>query len=635
MIRHWNICKSKKALVKCVLLACLTLSVLLQLAVLVLRFPDLGEPFDMVQEEDNENFNTENAEDGMIWEQYHYNQVRFQESIAQWRKEHLQQYHVLVVLAQPSSPYVSSESFVHAIHDALSSQRAQVVVYLHRQSNPSTIQNIATEFELFLQRNQLILLTSRGKLSMQLDNETATFGVRDDFFTAYLLDLSYQSKSDFTIALRCCRLQLFNSTTDGHMDFVTLALDHYLAIENRWKESIYITDRICWTHLSGIPSMSYDAILLNTSEHASRMSVTLRSSLPYNYFKYSDILNMYCNHFIWSGTIIPGPALFSPELASDSVWRNDIEAEHGEGSMDQDDPRRPYDTIYSIESEKGTVDPRDFGVPDWIDPTIQLGPRIRPKGIPAHFQIAFAVSAMIRPIVGTKYLETFLTELLHLMETEFQQSSDALDGMNQTASQSRWMAILVILVSGNTLEDIALLRLFLETQYADAIASGFMKLVDAPLKVNEKLLRHMRSTQPDDNMERRYWRSKQNLDLGALLEATVGLSDFVMMLEDDVEFHQKDFANHSKHIMQQSVLSLPLWAQAYFGFGFAGVLLRGMDVPVYQHLHTTFFDEKPCDVLRLHEVVRSGFTNHVGEYLSHLGRHSSLPGKIQDTFIHD
>jgi N-Acetylglucosaminyltransferase-IV (GnT-IV) conserved region len=628
MSRNRNIFTSKKALVNFALVTGITISILVQLAISMSRFTDLVEPFDIAKAEENEYLNTEIAVDVTTWNQYNYNPVRFQESISQWRNQHPMQYHVTIVLSQPSSPYVSLQLFVLAVHDALSSPHAQVVVYLHRHSNPSVLQIIATELERFQRSNQFILLTSSDGLSARLDNATATYGVQDDFLTAYMLDLSYQSKSDFTIVWRCCGLSLSNLTFDGHKDFVTVALDHYLATEKEWKESVNITDRICWALLSDksdSPS-KYDVILLNTSEHASRMSVTLRSSLPYNFFKYSDILKKYCNHFIWSGTIIPGKALFFPDSTSDNVvWNNSTEAKHSGSRVDQEDPRRPYDTIYSIESEKGIIDPRDFGVPDWIDPTILLGPRV------AHspsFQMAFAASAMIRSNVGTQYLEKFLKELLHIVETEFHQ--DGSDGMYRKPSRT---AIIVLLVSGVSLEEMASLRALLETRYADAIERGILKLVDAPLELKQKSLRNTRSTYRDDPPEQRAWRAQQNLDLGALLEATVGLSAFVMLLEDDVEFHRRDFGNHLKRVMEQSASSPPLWARADFGFGYAGVLLRGMDIPVYQQMHTTFFDERPCDVLAIHDLVRSGYYLNVGEYLSHLGRFSSLAGKIQNIFI--
>jgi N-Acetylglucosaminyltransferase-IV (GnT-IV) conserved region len=634
-----NFRSSNKALVHFVVVTGIAVFLVFQLAMLGLQFADPGETetLELIPAQDNEYFyTTTKKEDVTNWNQYHYHPIRFQESISQWRSEHPMQYRVLVVLSEPSSPHVSSQSFVRAIRDALSSETTQVVVYLHRQSDPLTLPIIETEFQSFLRKKQLVLLTSSDKLPVELDHATATYGVRDDFFTAYMLDLSYQSKSDFTMVVRCCGLHLTNASTNEHHDYATVAVDQYLAIEKDWEESVNITDRLCWTLLydnSDNPSSAYDAILLNTSEHASRLSVTLRSSLPYNFFRYSDILNIYCKNFIWSGTIIPGPALFSSELTSEIVWRNSVE--QSRGLMDQGDPRRPYETTYSIESEQAIIDPQEFGVPDWTDSTLQLGPRLPRNHSPPPFQIAFAASAMIRPTVQTKYLEKFINELLQLMETNFPRSPDG----NTTTSdemqgQPPLAAVIVLLVSGTSLEEMASLRGFLETRYADAIERGVVQLTDAPWEGNAQLLRHRRSTYPDDTPARRDWRAQQNLDLGALLAATVGLSDFVLLLEDDVGFHQRDFVHRLKQVMRESVRSPPLWARADFGFGYAGVLLRGMDVPVYEHMHQTFFDEKPCDILGLHDLVRSGYYIHVGEYLSHLGLYSSLAGKTQVTFIH-
>jgi N-Acetylglucosaminyltransferase-IV (GnT-IV) conserved region len=549
------------------------------------RFGNPGDNFDI------------SLMDEMIWVQYHYNPVRFQDSIARWRDEHPMDYHVLVVLSEPSSPSVSSQSLVSAVHDALSSERAQVVVYLHRHSN-SLVVHFLKEFDAFLRKRQLILITSRHK-NKQYDNDTATYSVRDDFHYSYLLDLSYQSKSNFTIALRCCGLLLTNyadrhfdlvdsKTDDGHnKDYVTIAVEHYFAIAN--KEH-YITDRICWTHLSSSSDESFfDAILLNTMDHAAHMYVTLRSSLPYQYYKFSDVLNIYCNKFIWLGRIVAGPALFSTALqvpSSEEEIMNEVEPKQGTIDQNRIQLNRTNSSFAALTE---LIDPRGIGVPDWIDPTTSIGPQINTT--PHPYWITFAVTTMIRPNVRTIYLEKFMDGILSLVEAEFQRP----DASNTSVVKPRFNATIVLLVSGNTLEDIALLRKFLETQYANAFESSIIRLIDSPLDSHELALRTMRSTFSGEVPERRYWRSKQNLDIGALLGATVGLSDFVMLLEDDVGF-KESFAATLKDVMMQDI-STESWASADFGFGCAGRLFRGIDVPVYQRMHTTFFNEKPCDLL--------------------------------------
>jgi N-Acetylglucosaminyltransferase-IV (GnT-IV) conserved region len=588
---------SKRKLITCLIAICITVSMLVY--PFVVRTIPFAEPFS--------NFDVAKAY-GTPWSMYHYNPTQFHRSTSRWRNEHPGEYHVMVILSQPSSTFVSSQSLVSALHDVLSSKQAQVVVFLHRYDDPLVLQ-IETDFETFVQTNQLILLTSSYE-SVRFENYTATFGVRDDFFMAYLLELSYQSQSDFTIALRCCELKLTNST-EGN-DYVAEAVNHYLSIENELKQTSNMTDRVCWTRLSDKSDSS--VIFLNTSEHASRLSVTLRSSLPYNFYKYSDVLNMYCENFIWSGRIIMGLPLFSSSLHPDDIWANATDY----------DPRQPITTIYSSALEKLLIDPRDFGVPDWIHPTPKIGPLS--VNSPPPFRIAFAVSAMKRPNVKTKHLETFLKETFNLVETHFQRP----DRANNTYGTTRLDAVIVVLVSGNSRGEIKSLRKILEVKYAKAIEAGIIKLVNSPLQSIERSLRVMRSTYREDTPERRYWRSKQNLDIGALLEATIGLSDFVMLLEDDVGF-LPSFAEKLKDVMMHEVFRT-LWARADFGFGYAGILLRGIDVPVYQHMHATFFDEHPCDFLNAYSVVRSGFQVDIGAYLSHFGTFSSLIGKIQGTF---
>ena len=156
----------------------------------------------------------------------------------------------------------------------------------------------------------------------------------------------------------------------------------------------------------------------------------------------------------------------------------------------------------------------------------------------------------------------------------------------------------------------------------------------------------MRNTFPLESHERRYWRTKQNLDVGVLLRATIGLCEFVMLLEDDTGF-QPEFANrltsslHDDASANYTATSLP-WAQMVFGFGYSGILFRAIDVPVYAQLHTTFFDERPCDILDIWRLVRDGKRVYIKSpfklrykkrlYLQHLGVQSSLQGKTQEVW---
>jgi hypothetical protein len=136
------------------------------------------------------------------------------------------------------------------------------------------------------------------------------------------------------------------------------------------------------------------------------------------------------------------------------------------------------------------------------------------------------------------------------------------------------------------------------------------------------------------------------LDVGVILGATVGISEFVMLLEDDTGF-QPEFANRLINILRDETATnntsdMHSWAKMELGFGYSGILLQSMDVPVYAQLHTTFFDELPCDHLGIWLLVRDGKLVYIHSpyelkynkniYLKHHGLQSSLEGKTQEVW---
>jgi N-Acetylglucosaminyltransferase-IV (GnT-IV) conserved region len=427
---------------------------------------------------------------------------------------------------------------------------------------------------------------------------------------AYLLDLAHQSESNFTLVLRCCGLQL-NRPSGNDADYVTSAVQHYRSIEDMRKET-YDASRTCWTVLSENSAETVtDAILLDTKEHAGRMSIVLRSSLPYNQKKYSEILKTYCELLLWSSKAVVGPPLFS--------------------YLTQPGPMETVVVQHGIEA-RPCINPLAYGIPGWIDHTYSFGPRC--STVAAPYLIAFGVLVMIRPLVNTTYMELFMDGLISVVRKHF------LLPLSNEDKKEQYSAIIVVLVSGSSLDEIATLRNFLESKYAKAIEYGMIKLVDSPLE-SYTSLQSMRITFPEDSHERRYWRSKQNLDIGALLNGTLGLSDYVLLLEDDYEF-QPEFGNKMKEMLLHDA-SLPypgiLPAQSNFGFGYSGVLLHGTDTSTYMHFHITFFDEKPNDHLRIWQFIGKGNFVQVTSppelgygrnlYIRHFGGTSSLPGKIQ------
>jgi N-Acetylglucosaminyltransferase-IV (GnT-IV) conserved region len=549
-----------------------------------------------------------NFEREVIWGNYSYNRTRFFASINNWRSRlNHRQLHCLVLIPPRSTSVISlTEDLIGTIDAALSSRTAQVVVHV-RKRDVEVVASIIAIFSKHLMKEQLILLMSEYEPSI-FDNDNSTYHLRDGLELSYMLDLSHQSGSNFSMVLwPGWRLTKSFSSSD----FVADALHHYEQVEKTRKSSNDF-NRTCWTVLSDLGiKRDDDVLLLDTAEHASRIVKFLRSTLPYNRKKYPELLDIYCKHFIWSGSVLAGPSLFA---LSTSTLQIQVKPTSSRAEV-------PY------------LEESSIVAPPWIDHVTTFGPRI--SNDDPQYLIAFGVNAMIRPIVNTTYLEQFMDSLLRILTTTFSLTPENSEGNNRSS------AVIAVLVSGNSSQEIKHLRGVLEAKYADAIDSQLVRLVDSPLETFIPLLENRRSTY-NESSGRRTWRSKQNLDVGAVLQATSGLSEYVMLLEDDTGFQPKFAEKLMSTLLEDKKSSTISWSQMDFGFGYSGILIRAADAPVYQQLHQTFFDEIPCDLLGNWRVVQNGKRVYVYSpislrykkrlYLKHLGKQSSLVGKTQNVW---
>jgi N-Acetylglucosaminyltransferase-IV (GnT-IV) conserved region len=498
----------------------------------------------------------------------------------------------------------SYDALQSTVTDALSSPQAAVFVYTSSMESFSR-----------LRRDRKVDI-SMGRLAMRITEamNTTELGqsLVDDMNLAYLLDFAAQHKEDarYTMVLKAGM-----SISDeyflleyNYSEYATPAILQYTAQE------VETSRRNCWMTLSD-PSVSRDeipAFMIDTAEHAARMAITLRSGLPYRTRRAVRlILDEYCPVYLWEAKPFTGPVLFHPAIP----------------------PEPANETAVSIPQE--FLNASKFPTPPWIDSSVPAGPCIVGNGT-YSYSIVFGVATMPRPNNTTNYLEQFMMEIIQIVEIEF-----SVPTSNSTIGDPTYQALVVLLISGNSLDDIARHRQFLEAKYDSSIARGIVKLVDAPFESYQ--LDTLHNSFPEDPPDRRYWRSKQNLDIAATLHATAGLSDYVMLVEDDTGF-QPGFAADLKSFMEASSqegeqpFGIPRWAVAEYGFGYSGILLHSSDIFVYQQLHRTFYDEKPCDHLKLHVLVRGrekrhpsspAFENGRWSFFKHLGEFSTLPGKTQ------
>ena len=124
-----------------------------------------------------------------------------------------------------------------------------------------------------------------------------------------------------------------------------------------------------------------------------------------------------------------------------------------------------------------------------------------------------------------------------------------------------------------------------------------------------------------------------------------------MLLEDNTAF-QPGFGrvvhqalNLSKAAASQqrnpnellALASRPTWGRLHFGYGYSGIVLHISEAKLYQQMHYHFFDELPCDVMVIFQLLGDGnqtfvvnptnFSNGKQSFLKHLGKVSTLSEK--------
>jgi len=554
----------------------------------------------------NSNYTLSNAT-GLV-----FNKETFLRNLQRWRGQKEPDAHnVLVIVTYPTLSVNSQPSYdplITTVRDALMAPESDVVVYLayHQLDAEHELQQA---FGDAVSKGQLQIFGEQSNVNL-LRIGASYPHLYNNMNFAFLLDLAYLSGSDYTLFLRAGS-KLIETGNVTSPNYALQAVNHYETIvQDRSEHGDY--NRTCWTIVShGSPDLSPpNSIFFETAEHAGRMAILLRSGLPYNKYGSINLLDHYCDKLLYSSGKVLGPPLFTYEKPLDQVYRPEPK------------PKIAF------------VNASEFELPPWVDQSVQLGPIYYTQ--PRSHWITFGVNTMMRPSVGTAYLEDFMTELLQIVnETVFEIPVNK-KPLKQNA------ALIVLVVCGNSLEEIAAHRSFLQTTYADGIERGFIELVDSPLTEYNETLVNRRFTHIFDEPERAYWRTKQNLDIAATITAVAEKSEYVMLLEDDTGFQQPNFTESLSVTLLKGVqqgLGIPMWSRIEYGFGYSGILMHYTDAHVYEQLHKTFADEQPCDWLNIHSIIKSKtnrvvrnrrrFANKKTHFLTHKGKFSTLVGKEQ------
>ncbi|ROL23511.1 Alpha-1,3-mannosyl-glycoprotein 4-beta-N-acetylglucosaminyltransferase C [Anabarilius grahami] len=135
----------------------------------------------------------------------------------------------------------------------------------------------------------------------------------------------------------------------------------------------------------------------------------------------------------------------------------------------------------------------------------------------------------------------------------------------------------------------------------------------------------------NDAPDRVSFRSKQNVDYSYLLHFSSNLSQYYIMLEDDVSCANNFLSSIREHIRSMN----SNWVTLEFSkLGYIGKLYQSKDLPILARFLYNFYQEMPCDFLLLHfhrllmqdKVIRfrPSLFQHMGTYSSFRGTFNRL-----------
>ncbi|XP_078053976.1 alpha-1,3-mannosyl-glycoprotein 4-beta-N-acetylglucosaminyltransferase C-like [Mustelus asterias] len=232
------------------------------------------------------------------------------------------------------------------------------------------------------------------------------------------------------------------------------------------------------------------------------------------------------------------------------------------------------------------------------------------------------------PLLKKKYLAVGLSSvkrkrgnyLLETLKSIFEQSS------NEELTE---MVVVVHLADFDMIWNAQVVQ-DISRKFAHHIISGHLVIIHAPELYYPPLKGLKRNY--NDPADRVTFRSKQNVDYAFLLNFCANLSDYYLMLEDDVQC-ARSFLTAIKKVLASKEGSY--WVTLEFSkLGYIGKLYHSTDLPRLAHFLLMFYQEMPCDWLLTHfrglltqkDVIRfrPSLFQHIGYYSSFRGTENRL-----------
>lgn len=169
----------------------------------------------------------------------------------------------------------------------------------------------------------------------------------------------------------------------------------------------------------------------------------------------------------------------------------------------------------------------------------------------------------------------------------------------------------------------------IKSAFQEHIKSGLIHIIETSSSVYPSFINLHRTY--NDSMERVHWRSKQVIDFAFLFNYSLHLSNYFLLLEDDVLCapHFITAIHEFINFQQDNWVSL-----TFTGFLIIGRLLKTSDLPRLVSFLMLFYSEKPIDLLILQFIdllvpLQKTINRRIPSLFQHIGTYSSLDGKIQ------
>lgn len=215
---------------------------------------------------------------------------------------------------------------------------------------------------------------------------------------------------------------------------------------------------------------------------------------------------------------------------------------------------------------------------------------------------------------------------------------DTLDSIvNHTSDIDKEEVVVIILAADNDTNKRAKTIASLFDRYRHFFESGFFQVIATSQGLYpsfEKL-----DNTFNDKPERVAWRSKQNLDYSFMFAYSRNISEYFVMIEDDV-VSAPGFVTDIRLAVAQQTKTYPEWYCIEFShLGFIGKLFRSSDLKKNAIFFYLFFRYQPGDMLLPHLYnLNTQFKRIVIKptLFQHMGYHSSLGnvrGAVKDKFF--